>query len=95
MNIHFAFFIFYSYCLPLLKPNISVNPNLLYLFPYDIYDSLLEVSLCISKSYNSFVIFAVDPCLLKLFKAVSVNMKSLLSGLYFIGLRRTILQCLS
>ena len=38
MKAHFPFFI--SSCLPLLKPNISVNPNLLYLFPYEIYDSL-------------------------------------------------------
>jgi hypothetical protein len=93
MNIHFAFFI--SSYLPLLKPNISVNPNLLYLFPYEIYDSLFEISLWISKSDCPFDTFEFYPCLLKLFNAVSVNTKSLLSGLYLLGLRKTMLHNLS
>lgn len=50
------------------------------------------MSLWMSKS-NSF--FGLPCCLLKLLRADSVKMKSRLSGLYFTGLRRTMLQVLS
>lgn len=48
-----------------------------------------------SKSDCSFDTFVVEPYLLKLFKAVSVNTKSRLSGLYLVGLRNTMLHNLS
>ena len=71
---------------------MSVKPNLLALFPYDIWDSVFEVSLRMSKSIS----FDLPVyCLLKLLRADSVKMKSRLSGLYFTALRRTILHALS
>lgn len=81
---------------PLESPNISVKPNLLYLLPYEIWDSVLEMSEARSKSTVSFWRpWGLPYCWLKLFSADSVRMKSRLSGLYLTGLLKTRLHDLS
>lgn len=75
---------------------MSVNPNLLYLFPQDrvdTWDSVFEISLCKSKSTSDSDLPDGAPvCLLSIERADSVKTKSRLSGLYFTGLLKTILQ---